>query len=76
MAGEHDDEAIDPTDAKIARAVELLRQHGFKIKISACGCCSSPWVKLSYNGEPIIWSDDDEDSSVDFCSIDMFGEGA
>lgn len=69
------DQYDQETDAQIAKAKELLAQHGFKLSVEACGCCGSPWVRLEYQGQPII----DEgvgktDRTRSRCDFDMFKE--
>ena len=44
---------------------EILKEHGIKMSIGGCGCCSSPWVSFEYKGEMIINDEDD-------FRIDMF----
>ena len=59
---------LDNVDAFLIELEQLTRKH--KLKISACGCCESPWVlelpdnetgpKYAYrvdkNGESLTWS--------------------
>ncbi len=37
---------------------EILASAGIKMDIGGCGCCGSPWVKMTYKDKLII--DDDE----------------
>ena len=59
---------LDNIEAFLTELEQLTRKH--KLKISACGCCESPWVlelpeketgtKYAYrvdkNGEGLMWS--------------------
>ena len=42
-------------DPQVARAVEILKSHGIAVTIGGCGCCESPWVRMTYSGENIIF---------------------
>lgn len=62
---------------QIEEAKALLKAHGFKLSIGGCGCCDSPWVRLSHNGRDIIFdASGDVDAhgvrSVDQVNFDMF----
>lgn len=35
----------------------LLKEHGFELYVSGCGCCGSPTVIASYKGEELINGD-------------------
>jgi hypothetical protein len=59
---------------QIDEAKRLLAEAGFKIEIGGCGCCGSPWVKLSHQGKLIIA--DENGHAVDNGEIDMFGEAS
>lgn len=52
-----DDEA--KAKAMVERAKAILAENGFVLKVNACGCCDSPWIHLTYHGEPIIHDVDD-----------------
>lgn len=40
--------------AEIDRVTSTLRQYGLEIDIGGCGCCNSPWVKLTHKGEVVV----------------------
>ena len=42
------------------RIIKILKNHGILMNIDGCGCCGSPLVSFSYNGELII------DTEVEF----------
>jgi hypothetical protein len=42
-------------DEQRARLREILAEHGIELEIGSCGCCMSPWVFVSYKGEPIVY---------------------
>lgn len=43
--------------------IAALKERGIELDIGACGCCSSPWVKVKIDGEKVF---DDEGVSFDF----------
>lgn len=45
----------------------ILASHGIRMRVSACGCCDSPWVRFEYRGQEIA-----DDCEFDF---DMFAHG-
>lgn len=56
----------------IARMKEILEAHGIRLKVTACGCCGSPWVYFEYLGEKIIYDTDDPDNpTVGECNFSM-----
>jgi hypothetical protein len=66
---------LEEQDPLIAKAKELLAQHGFKLSVNGCGCCGSPWVRLEHRGQPIIDAGEDRsDRTVSDCCFDMFEE--
>jgi hypothetical protein len=53
--------AQDNKQEAIARVHDILTQHGIEMVVGGCGCCGSPWVEFTYNGETIL---DDEYVSI------------
>jgi hypothetical protein len=43
------------------RMIEILKSHGISMDVWGCGCCGSPDVTFTYNGEVIY-----QDSSASF----------
>ena len=54
-------------EEKIEKVKSILRAHGIKMSVGACGCCDSPWVSFEYAGEKIT------DRSENF-NFDMFSD--
>jgi len=52
------------------RAIKILQEHGIGFHVSGCGCCDSPWVRMTYKGETIIGSDEDETGATGNISFD------
>ena len=50
---------------QIEEAKRLLAEAGFKMEVGGCGCCGSPWVKLSHNERLVIFDEEDRDSRYD-----------
>ena len=36
----------------------ILENAGIKMDIGGCGCCGSPWIKMTYKGELIFNGDE------------------
>lgn len=51
-------------EKQVEIAKRLLGEHGFKLSVGSCGCCKSPWVRLTYDGTEIVF-DVDKDGNID-----------
>ena len=36
------------------KVIRILENAGIKMDVGGCGCCGSPWVKMTYKGELIF----------------------
>lgn len=58
--------------AALAKAEAILAEHGIALNIAACGCCCSPWVKMTYRGEFILGT---AKTDLEKVQLDMIGKG-
>lgn len=54
----HEEKRLN-TEHQIENAKRILSNAGFKLTVDGCGCCDSPWVRLTYNDEEVIYDNDD-----------------
>ncbi|WP_271144032.1 hypothetical protein [Brevundimonas sp. NIBR10] len=66
---------MTPLAEQIARAKELLATHGFQMAVSACSCCDGAWIRLTHDGEPIIFDPENPNDEVGNAGFDMFEAG-
>ena len=63
-------------EAQIARAKAILAEHGIGLSIGGCGCCGSPWVRMTYKDEKVIFDPEHEDRARDSAGFDTFDPAA